>query len=115
MIRCQKAGRIASDKILKLKFGNGDDWRSIFMKYVAKKAWSKNDYRDKIIKNLDWSGKKHTDSSKQKMSESSKGMGVGETNSQYGTFWITKDGTNKKIKKEDLDTYLLEGWLKGRK
>ncbi len=60
-------------------------------------------------------GKKHSDETKQLMSESSKGMGVGNTNSQYGTCWITKDGLNKKIKKEDLETYQKEGWVKGRK
>jgi hypothetical protein len=32
------------------------------------------------------------------MSENKKGTGIGETNSQYGTCWITKDGENKKIK-----------------
>ena len=48
------------------------------------------------------------------MSESSKGTGVGKTNSQYGTCWITKDGSNKKIKKEDLDSFINEGWVKGR-
>jgi hypothetical protein len=63
----------------------------------------------------DWNGKKHSDESKQLMSEKKKGLGVGETNSQYGTCWITKDGTNKKIKKEDLETYLNNGWVKGRK
>ena len=60
-------------------------------------------------------GHKVSEESKKLMSKSSKGMGVGETNSQYGTCWITKDGINKKIKKEDLETYLNEGWLKGRK
>jgi hypothetical protein len=63
----------------------------------------------------DWTGKKHSDVTKQKMSESSKGKGIGESNSQYGTCWITKDGVNKKIKKEDIETYLNEGWVKGRK
>ena len=63
----------------------------------------------------DWNGKKHSDESKQLMSEKKKSLGVGETNSQYGTCWITKDGTNKKIKKEDLETYLNNGWVKGRK
>jgi hypothetical protein len=63
----------------------------------------------------DWNGKKHSDESKQLMSEKKKSLGVGETNSQYGTCWITKDGTNKKIKKEDLETYLNNGWFKGRK
>jgi len=63
----------------------------------------------------DWTGKKHSDVTKQKMSESSKGKGIGENNSQYGTCWITKDGTNKKIKKEDIGSYLNKGWVKGRK
>ena len=56
-----------------------------------------------------------SDETKRKMSESSKGTGIGVTNSQYGTCWITKEGLNKKIKKEDLDSYLNEGWVKGRK
>jgi hypothetical protein len=67
------------------------------------------------IKPFNWKGHQHTEESKQLMSETSKGMGVGETNSQYGTCWITKEGINKKIKKEDLETYQLDGWLKGRK
>jgi hypothetical protein len=44
-----------------------------------------------------------------------KDKGVGKANSQYGTCWITKDGLNKKIIKEALETYLNEGWVKGRK
>jgi hypothetical protein len=62
-----------------------------------------------------WTGRKHSDETKNKMSVSSKGQGVGEKNSQYGTCWITKDGINKKIKKEELEIYLNEGWVKGRK
>ncbi len=65
--------------------------------------------------NYDWNGKKHSEETKQLLSEIRKGTGTGETNSQYGTCWITKDGANKKIKKEDLETYLNEGWVKGRK
>jgi hypothetical protein len=49
------------------------------------------------------------------MSETSKGMGVGKENSQYGTCWITKNGTNKKIKKEEIDKWYKIGWVKGRK
>jgi hypothetical protein len=60
----------------------------------------------------DWTGRKHSPETKEKMS---KPKNQGEKNSQYGTCWITKDGLNKKIKKEELDTYLTEGWVKGRK
>ena len=34
--------------------------------------------------------------------------------SQYGTCWITRDGENKKVKKEDLNEHLGLGWIKGR-
>lgn len=32
-----------------------------------------------------------------------------------GTIWIVKDGVEQKIKKEDLDTYISDGWVRGRK
>lgn len=59
--------------------------------------------------------KNHSDETKQKISESLKGKGVGETNSQHGTCWITMDGLNKKIKKQELDLFISNGWVKGRK
>jgi hypothetical protein len=49
------------------------------------------------------------------MSETMKGKYDGKNNPSYGTCWITKDGTNKKIKKEELETFLSQGWEKGRK
>jgi len=69
----------------------------------------------KISHFFDWSDKKHTDESKIKMSNSKKGLNVGEENSQFGTCWITKNEENKKIKKEELNFYLVVGWIKGRK
>ena len=59
--------------------------------------------------------KKHSDETKKLMSKKAKGVGVGNKNSQYGTCWITKNGDNKKIKKENLNQYIKEGWNKGRK
>ena len=38
----------------------------------------------------------------------------GEKNSSYGTVWITNGCINKKIQLVDLDSFLLEGWRKGR-
>ena len=60
-------------------------------------------------------GKTHTEDTKRKMSEAKKGKGTGKANSQYGTCWITNGEENKKIKKEELDTFISQGWEKGRK
>ncbi len=61
-----------------------------------------------------WENKQHSKETKEKMSKSKKGTGIGNTNSQFGTCWITKNNINKKIKKVDLDLYLNDGWFKGR-
>lgn len=115
MFKCVKAGRKKTDEVLKEKFGGDENWLSRFNSHVNKIAWENEEYRENKLKNLDWTGKKHSDESKRLISKKRKGTGVGESNSQFGTCWITKDGANKKIKKEDLDTYLNEGWVKGRK
>ena len=39
----------------------------------------------------------------------------GEKNSHFGTCWITKDNKSIVIKKELLNQYLNDGWVKGRK
>ena len=59
-------------------------------------------------------GKKHTEETKKKISEIDRS---GEKNSQYGTCWIHNTGlcVNKKIKKEDMDYWLNNGWNKGMK
>jgi len=69
------------------------------------------------IKYDTFTGKKHTEESVEKMKLIHKlnQHQKGEKNSQYGTCWINKDGENKKIKKEDLETWLKQSWVKGRK
>lgn len=64
-----------------------------------------------------WSGWKHSDETKKKMKEIHKlnNHQQGEKNSQYGTCWIMKGDISKKIKKGDLDIYINDGWVKGRK
>lgn len=83
--------------IFKNKFENGE------LKYFLK-------YR------FDWSGFRHSDETKKKMSDSHKGKHVGTKNSQHGTCWICHPEIkeNKKIQKSELDLFLESGWIKGR-
>jgi hypothetical protein len=62
----------------------------------------------------DWSGKKHSDESRQKMSASAQGKHDGEKNSQFGSCWVTDGVKPIKIKKEQLDEYLKQGFIRGR-
>ena len=96
-----------------------------------KKKWADKKYREQNLKCLqqgfenakkngcllgrqNFKSKKHSDESKKLMSEKAKKR-TGEKNSQYGTCWITKDGLNKKIKKEELNKWIIGGWVQGRK
>jgi hypothetical protein len=73
-----------------------------------------NNHKNGKIKYDTFKGKKHSDETKKLMSEIRSKQSIGKGNSQYGTCWIMKDGLNKKIKKEDLETFIKEGWIKGR-
>lgn len=59
--------------------------------------------------------RKHSEETKNKISKANSISQKGNKNSQYGTCWITKDSINKKIKKELLQSYIDDGWIKGRK
>ena len=63
-----------------------------------------------------WSGKKHSDETIKKIKTTLKLINhqKGEKNSQFGTCWVTKNGENKKIKKEELNAFIQNGWNKGR-
>ena len=57
----------------------------------------------------------HSEESKQKMKESKRGTGTGSKNSQHGTCWMCNStGDVKKIKKCDLESYIQNGWKRGR-
>jgi len=64
-----------------------------------------------------WIGRNHSEKTKQIISEKSKIHQKGEGNSQFGTCWIhsIELKENKKIKKTELNSFLSEGWIKGRK
>lgn len=108
MMKCSKAG----NKAFKEKL---EEDKEFFIKFSEQSSKvTKKTHAEGKLTAPDWTGKNHSDETKQLMSEKKKGLGTGETNSQYGTCWVTKDGINKKIKKEDLETYLNKGWCKGR-
>lgn len=77
----------------------------------------KNDARliNGVIKPI-WSGRRHTKETRLKMSNTHKKNNdqVGNKNSQFGTMWITDGVINKKINICDSNTYLTDGWKKGR-
>ncbi len=61
-----------------------------------------------------FTGKNHSDETKRKIGDANSVSQAAERNSQYGTCWITRDGVNKRIKKEDKESYLCNGWSSGR-
>ena len=59
-----------------------------------------------------FTGKMHTEETKQKIGLANSISQRGNKNSQYGSFWITDGEKSKKIKSVDI---IPEGWYKGRK
>ena len=101
-------------KALKIKYG--DEYKNKLIEWGAKGGQSTSDKHgspfNNIMNRCNWTNKSHTEKTKRKMSESSKGIGIGNNNSQFGTCWITNEKDNRKINKEDL---IPEGWRLGRK
>lgn len=62
-------------------------------------------------------GKKHSEESKKLIGATTSKAQKGSGNSQYGKVWIYNSEHKKSIKimPEQLDTYVANGWLKGRK
>jgi hypothetical protein len=110
-LKCSKAGALSTNKKRWI-----DNREKSIEEFKIKQKFRCQDpiVRANIINNLVY-GQKHSEETKQLMSEKRKGTGTGEKNSQFGTCWVTKDGLNKKIKKDLLETYLNEGWFQGRR
>ena len=69
------------------------------------------------LHNNPFKGKKHTIESKIKIGKANAIKQAGEGNSNYGKCWIYNEELkeNKSIKKEELQSWLEQGWKKGRK
>lgn len=62
-----------------------------------------------------WLDRHHSEETKCKLKLSMLGLQNGEKNSQFGTCWVTNGVKPIKIKKEQLDEYLANGFIRGRK
>lgn len=82
--------------------------------WSRKAASTRNARGTQSRKTPDWSNKTHSDITKLKMSLSMKNRYDGENNPSYGSRWVT-NGTPIKIKKEQLEQYLSNGYRLGRK
>lgn len=59
-------------------------------------------------------GRKQSEETKIKIGKANSIKQQGTKNSQYGTSWVNNGKTNKKVRKEELDLYLSQGYIKGR-
>ena len=73
-----------------------------------------NNHKAGKIKHDTFRNKKHTEEAKQKISKKNSINQKGEKNSQYGTCWITNGNISKKIKREDANVFIHNGWNFGR-
>ena len=71
-------------------------------------------HKEGKIKYDTFTGKEHTEETKEKIGKANSIKQKGKLNSQFGKCWITKDNENKKIKNEETEHYLSLGWSKGR-
>ncbi len=119
-----KIGRKAQDQWLIAHYGSvGDGLRAIANRDKGKETFRKNYWSsiERQQKNRKQLNEARVLALKpesiQKKLETYKKIGhsQGSKNSQFGTCWVYNDQGNKKIKKTDLDTYLTQGFIKGRK
>jgi hypothetical protein len=85
---------------------------------ALKERFKDPSFKSKMYSHLtrcDWTGREHKDETKKKIGNANSISQSGNRNSQYGTKWINNSIVNLKIKTEDLETYLANGWNLGRK
>lgn len=117
-----RQGRELANTKLQKKYG--DEWHTIISKLggtIGREAYldKLNDptFKDKMLA-ISKKGRLAalSDSSKAKRKEtmSLRNHQKGLNNSQFGTCWITNGTVNKKIKVQEIDTYISAGYYKGR-
>ena len=109
----QRNRAICAGKAFAKKLKENPEFREAHRKLVSGNM--KKNHELGKIKHDTFTDKKHTDKTKKLISISNTNHGLGSDNSQYGTCWIRKNNINKKIKLSEIDNYIQDGWIKGRK
>lgn len=114
--RCSKAGKVGGPPSMKqlrehmqVVLAN-PSLRKEYGQKISKGLKNHFTNRDGYFKNM-----QHTKETKARIGAANAIHQRGKKNSQYGTCWIHNNNVSKKIEKDDLNEYLTEGWIKGRK
>ena len=114
----QRKRSMAASSVLQSKLKEDPDFRNYWLSRMRegvrngpKRVISESERENLIKRNKE---KIWTDEMRKKVGLKNSKRFHGEGNSQYGTRWITKNGENKKVKEEDLNSFLVDGWVAGR-
>ncbi len=102
---------------IKKKMENDVEFRNKQLDHL-KKASEKAKIVNKLMwENGDRVGIPHSDETKKKMSEAKKGKYTGNNSSSFDTSWIYNMNLkeSKKVPKADIEKWIVDGWIKGRK
>ena len=110
----QKRRSIAGNNAFKEKLKNDKEFAEKFKQKSS--ANMKKYHQQGKIKYDTFTGKHHTEETKQKIGKTNAIKQTGSGNSNYGKCWIynLELKQSKSIKKEDLNQFLNKGWIKGR-
>jgi hypothetical protein len=105
---CAKNGNKKLNELLK----NNSDFRfNWLLKMKAGVQKAMDDGKMKTWKDTyNWSGKTHTEETKEKISKKMGEIG----NSQLNSCWVSKDEIKRKISIDELDNYISNGWVRGK-
>lgn len=101
--------RAVHDELMK----NDEEYRARYGEAISKslkRRWAHAHDNGHVI--CSFKGHKHSEEAKRKIGKITSIAQKGKGNSQYGSCWVFKDKAIK-IKKEELDTYLANGWIRG--
>jgi hypothetical protein len=93
------------------------NWKHYNGSELARKNSSENMKRVNATHNFRhdlFKGKSHSEETKRVIGEANSKM-TGEKNSQFGSKWMNKDGVVKKIKHNEVEQCIQDGWRLGRK